>query len=226
MTAALALVETRGQLALTTSLIVAEGCDLPHKQVIRMVRKYQDQFRRLGRLDFETLLVENKREQGGGNGLEYAVLNEDQATFLITLFRNTPVVVEFKVQLVLAFRRALNEIARLYANPPRADLLAAKRAAHNPMMDALIEFREEAGKTTGAVHFMSENRLCNAILSGRFAAVDEKALSNADLELLRLIRERNAALLLAGLDYSARKARLSAFALRVRTKLLTQDRAA
>jgi hypothetical protein len=53
------------------------------------------------------------RKQGGGIALEYAELNEDQATYLITLFRNSDVVRKFKIQLVKAFRKALNEIDRL-----------------------------------------------------------------------------------------------------------------
>ncbi|WP_295448072.1 Rha family transcriptional regulator [uncultured Thiodictyon sp.] len=209
------LVETRGQSALTTSLIVAEGCGATHKRAVALIRQYQDQFARLGRVDFERHPFQT---QGGAQEREIALLNEDHATFLITLFRNTPVVVEFKVRLVLAFRRALNEIARLYANPPRSDLIASKRAAHNPMMDALIEVRDEAGKITGAQHFQCENKLCNFIVTGQFKAIDEKTLNNEQVQILRLVRERNAALLVAGLDYESRKRRLVSFATRLRAK--------
>ena len=112
-----------------------------------------------------------------------------------------------------------------FANPPRQDLLAVKRAAHHPMMDALVEFREEQGKDTVLHHFTNENRLCNGVVTGDFKKVDEKALDNAQLELLAKVRERNAALLVAGLDYDTRKARLIAFATRYRTRLIGQDTA-
>ena len=71
---ALRLVETRGQQALTTIEIVAEGCGILHKNVLAMVRKYRADFEELGILAFETR--ENRGTQGAPT--EYAVLNEEQ----------------------------------------------------------------------------------------------------------------------------------------------------
>lgn len=206
------IVELRGQQAFTTSLVIAEQCGKPHKNVIGLIRRYEDKFAGLGTSAFET-------RKSGGRETEIAMLNEDQATFLITLFRNSPVVVEFKFQLVKAFRKALNEIGRLYANPPRKDILRDKRQAHHPMMDALTEFREELGKETCTVQYMSENKLCNFIVTGCFAKIDEKALRNEDVELLAAVRKRNEAYLLAGLEYNERKAKLVKFSIRRRTAM-------
>lgn len=108
-----------------------------------------------------------------------------------------------------------------FANPPRRDLLTAKRQSNRPMLDALVEAREEAGKATDERHFMCEARLCNAVVTGHFEKLDERTLSNADVALLEKVRERNAALLMAGLDYATRKTKLITFALRTRTRLLT-----
>ena len=213
-----ALVEIRGQQATTTSLAIAEGCGLSHQSVIRLIRKYASDFAELGRVDFEIRPFET---EGGNQEREIAILNEDQATYAITLFRNSPIVRRFKLALVKAFRKALNEISKLYANPPRPDIIKAKRAAHSPMMDALIEIREDEGKATDARHFMCENRLCNWVIAGRFENLYESSLSYADAVLLEHVRDRNRALILAGLDYQDRKARLMAFATRTRTKLLT-----
>lgn len=222
MTAALALVETRGQLALTTSVIIADGCGVTHQAALRLIRKYQEQFRKFGRVDFEIRPFATK---GGTQEREVALLNEDHATFLITLFRNTPAVVEFKVRLVLEFRKALNEISRLYANPPRRELLTDKRRAGRAMTDILQETRADAGKDTQSHHYTNEHKLCNWALTGTFAPLDESLLSNAELEVLRRIRAHNTSLIDAGLDYAVRKPRLSTFAIRARTKLLTQERA-
>lgn len=211
---ALRLVETRGKQAWTTSEIVAEGCGILHKNVLAMVRKYRADFEELGILAFETR--ENRGTQGAPT--EYAILNEDQATYLITLFRNSPIVRRFKLALVKAFRRALDQISRDFANPPRRDLLTAKRAANKPMLDALVEIRAELGKETGENHYRCEAKLCNGILTGKYAKLDERTLSNTDLELLERIRDRNRAFILAGLDYATRKAKLNEFALRQRTR--------
>ena len=107
-----------------------------------------------------------------------------------------------------------------FQNPPRADILKDKRAAHNPMMDALIEFRADQGKETDAHHFQCENKLCNWVVSGEFKAIDEKTISNEDAAFLAKIRKRNEAYILAGLDYATRKAKLNEFAIRQRTKML------
>jgi phage regulator Rha-like protein len=217
---ALRLVETRGQHAWTTSEIVAEGCGIQHKNLMAMVRRYTEEFSELGPLAFETRKGKALPQGGQAKATEYAVLNEDQATFAITLFRNTPVVLRFKLALVKAFRRALDQIARDFANPPRRDILTAKRQANRPMLDALVEMREELGKDTGENHYRCEARLCNGIVTGKFEKLDERTLSNADAELLEQVRDRNRALLLAGLDYASRKTRLLAFATRWRTKQL------
>lgn len=217
------LVEIRGRQALTTSEAVADGCGVQHESVIRLVRRYRSDFEELGEIAFETRKGFSDLKSGnpGGRPSEYAVLNEDQATCLITLFRNSPIVRRFKVTLVKAFRRALNQISRDFANPPREGLITAKRASNRPMPDALIEAREADGKATDARQFMSEARLCNWALTGRFEGVDESALSNHEVTLLEAIRDRNRAYLLAGLDYPARKARLCEFATRQRAKGIT-----
>lgn len=225
------VVEIHGQQVWTTSLIVAEQCELSHKYVISLVRKYQSEFKEFNPLRFENAMgtensatpAANSARSNQGRPTEIAILSEDQATYLITLFRNSPIVRRFKLKLVKAFRKALDEISRLYANPPRADLLAAKRHANRPMMDALFEARAELGKETGTKQIWSETFLCNAMVTGKFAKIDETTLSNEDAALLEKIRDRNRSYLVSGLEYAVRKAKLTAFAIRERTKRLSHE---
>ena len=205
-----------GQQAFTTSLIVSEGCQQKtHQSTIKLMRKYEAEFKRFGKLDFKSDLNTQ------GRPTEYAVLNEDQATFLVTLYRNNPVVVEFKVRLVLAFRQALNQIAKDFANPPRQGLLETKRANHWDMTSALKELRSDNGKDTNAKHYMCENKLCNWAVTGKFQAIDEASLSNEDVVLLGKVRIQNAAMLKLEMDYTERKPLLLKFAMKHRTKLLS-----
>lgn len=212
------LVQVQGQRAHTTSLIVAEGCSIQHKNLMALIRKYAEEFSELGLVAFETR--PRLPGQHGGGDIEYAILNEDQATFAITLFRNTPVVLRFKLALVKAFRRAIDQINRDFSNPPRPDVLTNKRKAGRSLTDALVEARQEAGKTTATVHFMSEAKLCNWVVTGQFAGLDEQSLSNEQLLLLTKVRDREAALLVAGLDYPSRKAHLVDYARRLKPQLL------
>ena len=71
-----------------------------------------------GRVAFEIRPFETA---GGRQEREIAILNEDQATYLITLSRNTTKVREFKIALVKAFRRARDEIGAQKTVPLAAD---------------------------------------------------------------------------------------------------------
>lgn len=147
-------------------------------------------------------------------------MNKNQASFVVLLTRNTERVIEFKFQLVKEFDKALKTIARLYANPPRQDALKGKREAHEPMMNALKAIRADMGKDTKPVHFMTENKLCNFVVTGQFKTIDERALTNEQALLLEKVRRHNAALIDEGLDYAERKSRLTRFAMRQRTRMI------
>ncbi|WP_208433098.1 Rha family transcriptional regulator [Bartonella taylorii] len=87
-------------IAVTTSLKIAEGVGNKHKTVIQLVRKNVKDFEELGRVAFEMLPFETK---GGIQKREVAILNESQATLLMTYMRNNDTVRAFKKALVKAF---------------------------------------------------------------------------------------------------------------------------
>ena len=60
--------------------------------------------------------------------MRYALLTEQQSTFLITLTRNTPVVVEFKAALVDAFDKAKKQLALQHFKVPTNFLEAMELA--------------------------------------------------------------------------------------------------
>lgn len=85
----------------TTSLIVAEGTGVQHKNVLELIRNNLADFEEFGRVAFQT----RPRPQGkhGGADVSYARLNEEQATLLLTYMRNSDIVRQFKKNLVRAF---------------------------------------------------------------------------------------------------------------------------
>lgn len=82
---------------MTTSEAIAEGVDLAHKTVIQLVRKYVADLSGWGEVAFQMRLNPQ------GSSTEFAYLNEGQSMFLMTLMRNSPIVVAFKKALVNAF---------------------------------------------------------------------------------------------------------------------------
>lgn len=77
---------------------IAEGSGVQHKNVLELAATHMASLQRFGTVAFETRPL-----PGGGNPVRIALLNEQQATLLMTFMRNTEQVVAFKVALVDAF---------------------------------------------------------------------------------------------------------------------------
>ena len=95
--------------ALTTSLAIAEGVDVQHKNIMELIRKNLSDFNEFGTLAFKT-------RKTAGRPTEFALLNEQQATLLMAYMRNSLIVRQFKIRLVKAFY----ELAK--ARMPKADM--------------------------------------------------------------------------------------------------------
>jgi len=97
---------------MTTSLAIAEGVEMEHKSVIQLARNHLERLQRFGEVTFQMRLNPQ------GSPTEFFWLNEQQATFLITLMRNTPVVLDFKEALVRAFFAMRGHLQQPPGNPP------------------------------------------------------------------------------------------------------------
>lgn len=86
--------------AFTNSLIITNGTDVEHRAVIQLVTKYADDISEFGNVIFQMLPLE---ESVTGQKIKMCHLNEEQATFLIFLMKNTKPVVAFKKELVKQF---------------------------------------------------------------------------------------------------------------------------
>lgn len=100
---------------MTTSLAIAEGVQLQHKNVLELIRKHAESLLEFGSLAFETRVM-RKDGRGGELGDVY-FLNEPQATLLITFLRNSEIVIRFKVALVKAFYKLRDQVRAAQAAP-------------------------------------------------------------------------------------------------------------
>lgn len=92
--------------ARASSEIIANGVGQGHRGMMQLIRSYLDSFEEFGKVQFQMRL--NRR----GSPTEYAMLNEHQATLLITFMRNSPKVIAFKIALVKEFFRMRDELGR------------------------------------------------------------------------------------------------------------------
>jgi phage regulator Rha-like protein len=212
MSKAIAIVTAKRNKPTTTSLIVAESCGVQHKNTLALIRKYQADFETFGLVAFETQ-ARLKGQHGGGDS-EFVNLNESQATYLITLFKNTEIVRAFKLRLVQEFAIMRESLS----NPTRNKIIQDKRDSHSFMTDSLMLHNDLLGVETKSYQYANENLICNLALCGESRPIAESELDNYDALLLRKIRERNALLIQRDIDYNARKELLIEFANQYRTK--------
>ena len=84
---------------LASTEVIAKGVRVQHKNVLALVRSYAEPLAEFGEIAFQTRL--NRQ----GRPTEYVMLNEPQASALLTLMRNSEKVVAFKFKLIGEFYR-------------------------------------------------------------------------------------------------------------------------
>jgi len=109
----------------TTSEIISQNTDVQHKNILELIKTYLEQIEQFGVVAFETRKGKALPQGGFAKPTEVAILNEQQATFLLTLMRNSDVVVRFKLELVKEFYRLRND-----SQPKARDLPPAKVNDH------------------------------------------------------------------------------------------------
>ncbi|MQU52157.1 Rha family transcriptional regulator [Pseudomonas sp. FSL R10-1339] len=86
------------------SRVLAEQLGVKPKNTLGLIERYLSKFERFGVVPFQT----EKPGAGtvGGRPERFVLLNEDQCYFLLSLSRNSDVVVELKADLITAFCEA------------------------------------------------------------------------------------------------------------------------
>lgn len=116
------LVVLQDNIAVTSSLAIAEGTENDHASVIKLVRTYQTDLEEFGLVRFQ--IRARLEGQHGGGDTEYALLNEQQASLLITYMRNNDIVRAFKKSLIKAFFEMKKQITDNVKPPTKADELS------------------------------------------------------------------------------------------------------
>ena len=159
------LVFLKGNQPVTTSLIIAEGTNNEHESVMRLIKEHKTAFEEdWGVVRFSDLKSGNPQ---GGRPMKVALLNEPQATFLITLLRNSEIVVKFKKRLVRDFYK-MREILLNQQNTQWQEIRGATKVGYKELSAAVKELYEWAVshgcKASEKVFYMNFARLMNKTL--------------------------------------------------------------
>lgn len=157
------------------SRLLAPELNHRHRTIFENVLKYQDKFEEHGLLPFKTEAVNND-DARGVKYQKYALLNEDQCYFLLTLMRNNDFVVDKKSKLVKAFRQAKNQVA--LRDMARIEGKAVRRTETDAIKD-LVEYATAKGSSNAKMYYASITKMTNDLLgieSGMRDQLDHKQL--------------------------------------------------
>lgn len=148
------LVKVIDEVPVVSTLDMWKPLEVNHKSIMSLLKKYESKFQ-------ETRLLTFEMSKGtGGRFLNYCYLDEEQASFLITLLRNSDPVVNFKRRLTREFfrmRKALSDIVNRKANAEWLEQRVSGKLIRNIETDTLKVFVEYATKqgSTNARHYYS-----------------------------------------------------------------------
>jgi len=90
----------------TTSKVISDFSGVEHRKLKNTISKYKNDIESFG------LLTSYQAESTGGRPETFYKLNESQATFIMTLLKNTEIVVAFKRELVKSFYLMREELLK------------------------------------------------------------------------------------------------------------------
>lgn len=174
------LVKIKGDDLFTDSLIIAEGAEIEHESVMRMIEKYKSKLSMLGKIRFSDLKSGNPL---GGRPIKIAELNEQQATFLLTLLRNTDPVVNFKFKLTQEFYRMRRFILERQTAQWQQSRLIGKQVRRDEtdvILTKLIPHAEAQGSRNTEKLYMVYSKLVNQTLGIEAGQRDNLPLAYID----------------------------------------------
>lgn len=163
------LVFLKGEVPFTTSLVIAEGTNNQHESIIRLIQNNVERFNRWGKIDFSDLKSGNYLGDMRGRPIKVANLNEQQATFLITLLRNNDVVLDFKAELVDQFFKMREALQSMVLKRPlvRQSSIFTFKDLMDAIHDEVIPAARRSGSTTpDKIFYINFNKLINKNAGG------------------------------------------------------------
>lgn len=141
----------------TDSLVIAKGTNNQHKTIKRLITNYKNDIKSFG-----TLGILNRQSTGGRPEQIYQ-LNEQQATFLMTLLRNNKIVVQFKKDLVKQFYQMRQLLLQKQTQEWQTTRYQGKltRKSETDIIQELIEYAKNQGSKNSGKLYVVYSKLAN-----------------------------------------------------------------
>lgn len=173
------LVEVKRNEVFTNSEIIANGTNNSHRAIVAIIKKYSDDILYFGELSHHLKWSDNS------HNIKTIIydLNEEQATFVITLLRNSKVVVEFKKNLVKQFyqmrRHLIEKQSRTWIETREVN--KANRLKETDVIKQLVEYAKEQGSANSDKLYLTYTKLANTIVSCKRENASVTELNNLTL---------------------------------------------
>ena len=181
--------------------------------MIQLINSHKEDIEEFGRVTFEMRPFETN---GGTQKVKICRLNEQQATFLISLMKNTKPVVAFKKELIRQFFRMKEYIH---------ELVTARK--DYPLLTEQIKLTHENPKP---YHFSNECDMLNRLITGMSAKQFREAhgiekgksirpyLTAEQIDLMEKLQKVDVGLLVAVPDFEQRKQFLEKYKQQIQRK--------
>lgn len=181
----------------TTGDVIAEYAGIERDSVNRMIRNIYQRLERMGKVGFKI------RPMASGQESKTYLLNQQQATLLITFLKNTPRVADFKEELVAQFyamqrelieRRAQFELGKQFSKSLHATIADSQIKMHGHEYSTFnrLIYKQALGVDS------TKLRKARDIPKGEAITT---YLSSNEAEAVRLVKNRVEVLLDVGMDY-------------------------
>lgn len=146
----------------TDSLILAEATNNQHTSLMRLIKKHKARLEKFGSIRFMDLKSKNSQ---GGRPVKYCLLNEPQATLLVTFLNNSEIVDEFKTELVRQFFEMRKLIAERHTQTWIETRQSGKitRRELTDMIQLLADYAKEQGSTHSQMLYMNYTKLAQKL---------------------------------------------------------------
>jgi phage regulator Rha-like protein len=152
---------------LVSTLDMCGPLKVQHRSLMMLVHRYETEFQGI-----RSFVISNAKTAGssGGRPVQFCMLDEEQSTFLITLMKNSDVVVPFKLQLTREFFRMRSELARIAAQSQNVEYLEQRklgkvtRLLTTDTIKGFTEYATAQGSKNAAKYYMSLTTMENKAL--------------------------------------------------------------
>ena len=182
----------------TTSAIIAECAGIKHHAIQEHIRKQIGRLEQFGKVSFKMRPL-----QSGQQAKDY-ILNEQQATLLITFLKNTEQVANFKTNLVKAFFEMREELSKF----------RMQRALEKPKRKTLHDSIENWEQAPKHAHSTMNNLLLKAVTDRNAKQLVEErggyngfdSLTSEELEQYQAFEDMAIAMISLNMSYQEIKA--------------------